>query len=149
MKLEKPCSLWAAAVAAVAVAAAGSTTAQTIDTYAGNGVPGFSGDGGQAVDAQLQFPRQGLQVGLDGELYISDSVNNRIRHVDFSSGIITTIAGNGERGSITDVQEGPATDIPVGEPQGLALDGNRLLIAGLGRIRALDLVTDEIFRRGG
>lgn len=64
-----------------------------ITTVAGNGIPGFSGDGGPATQAQLNFPR-GLAVD-DNYLYIADSCNHRIRRVDKRTGIITTVAGNG------------------------------------------------------
>ncbi len=64
-----------------------------ITTVVGNGTPGFSGDGGQAVNAQLNSPDD-LAVDHARNLYIVDSSNQRIRKVD-SSGVITTVAGNG------------------------------------------------------
>ncbi len=69
----------------------------TIVTVAGTGAPGYGGDGGPAVDAQLNFPRD---VDMDGEgnLYIADTSNHRIRRVDAATGIITTVAGNGVPG---------------------------------------------------
>ncbi len=67
----------------------------TISTVAGTGERGFAGDGGPAVEAQLDNPR-GVAVDAAGNLYIADQQNHRIRRVD-SSGTITTIAGNGER----------------------------------------------------
>ena len=63
-----------------------------ITTVAGNGSPGFSGDGGQATNAQLKNPYGVFLSG--GELYIADEGNLRVRKVD-SNGIITTVAGNG------------------------------------------------------
>ena len=68
-------------------------TAGIISTVAGNHIPGFSGDGGPATGAQLHFPT-GVTVDGTGSLYIADFSNDRIRKVD-TSGIITTIAGNG------------------------------------------------------
>jgi hypothetical protein len=65
----------------------------TISRLAGTSVPGFSGDGGPAADAQLDFPR-GITVDADGNAYIADSGNHRIRRVDVD-GVITTIAGTG------------------------------------------------------
>ena len=91
----------------------------TIATIAGNGVGGFSGDGGPATDAQLQQPRD-IVFGTSGNIYISDRFNHRIRKID-SSGIITTVAGNGTAGFSGD--GGPATDAQMNIPSGLALDG--------------------------
>jgi streptogramin lyase len=65
------------------------------DLIAGVGKKGFSGDGDLAINAQLDSP-QGLAFDRDGSLYIADAGNNRIRKVDFRSGIITTVAGNGK-----------------------------------------------------
>jgi sugar lactone lactonase YvrE len=81
-----------------------------ITTIAGTGKPGFSGDGGPAVKAKLNGP---TTVRLDGEgnLYISDVENYRIRRID-TNGIITTVAGNGEPGFPDDGAD--ATEVPVG-----------------------------------
>ena len=68
----------------------------TISTVAGTGVAGFSGDGGPAIDAEINTPT-GIRGDSSGNLYIADVVNQRIRKVD-SSGIITTFAGNGNKG---------------------------------------------------
>jgi uncharacterized protein (TIGR03437 family) len=68
----------------------------TITTVAGTGVPGFSGDGGPAVNAQINTPT-GVYADSAGNFYIAEPGNKRIRKVD-ASGIITTIAGNGNLG---------------------------------------------------
>jgi sugar lactone lactonase YvrE len=65
-----------------------------INTVAGNGIGGFSGDGGPATSAKLWYPH-GVAVDKDGNLFIADSYNNRIRKVT-PTGIISTVAGNGE-----------------------------------------------------
>jgi hypothetical protein len=65
-----------------------------IDTIAGNGTAGFSGDGGPATDASLNYPHD-VEIGPDGRLYIADTDNHRIRAVDLTTGIITTVAGDG------------------------------------------------------
>jgi cysteine-rich repeat protein len=89
-----------------------------ITTVAGNGTAGFSGDGGDAALAQLQFP---VDVALDatGTLYIADTSNNRIRRVS-THGIITTIAGNGIAASSGD--NGLATQASLDHPRGVAID---------------------------
>ena len=68
----------------------------TITTVAGTGESGFSGDDGPAVRARLYYPR-GVAVDADGNLFVADSWNNRVRRVD-PSGTITTVAGTGESG---------------------------------------------------
>lgn len=68
-----------------------------ITTVAGNGTAGFSGDGGPATSAELNFP-DGVALDTNGNLYIGDARNNRIREVALSSGTITTVAGNGAPG---------------------------------------------------
>jgi sugar lactone lactonase YvrE len=65
-----------------------------IETVAGDGRAGFSGDGGPATDASLNYPRD-VEIGPDGRLYIADTDNHRVRAVDLTTGIITTVAGNG------------------------------------------------------
>src|ERR1700686_6584 len=65
-----------------------SSSAQTIITVAGNGFGGFSGDGLAAIDAELFRPK-GLAVASTGDLFIADSINNRIRKVT-PNGIIST-----------------------------------------------------------
>jgi trimeric autotransporter adhesin len=118
-------------------------TVSIINTFAGNGVVGFSGDGGQAIDASLSFPRS---PGFDsaGNLYISDYNNNRVRKVA-PNGIITTIAGNGTRASAGD--GGLATSAELNQPSGTAVDNaGNIYIAETGaqRIRRVDGVTGII-----
>ncbi len=67
-----------------------------ITTVAGTGTPGYSGDGGPAVNAQINTPT-GVFADTAGNVYIAEPGNQRIRKVD-PSGIITTIAGNGSKG---------------------------------------------------
>jgi sugar lactone lactonase YvrE len=71
-------------------------TSGIITTIAGNGTSGFSGDGGAATAAALSHP-EGISVDAAGNIFITDTDNNRIRKVN-TSGIITTIAGNGVAG---------------------------------------------------
>ncbi len=74
--------------------------------FAGNGQSGFSGDGGPAVDASVNYAR-GIALGKSGEVYIADSGNYRIRMVN-SKGIISTIAGT-DKGEYAG-DDGPAID---------------------------------------
>ncbi len=104
------------------------STNGTITTIAGNGTISFGGDGGLATNANLLTP-SGLTVDGAGNLYISDSGNNRIRKVS-AEGIITTIAGNGVEYLYGTGDNGPALNAAVYQPSFNALDGNgNLLIA--------------------
>ncbi len=88
-----------------------------ITTVAGTGTAGFSGDGGQATSAQLNNP-VGVAVDAQGNLYIADIVNQRIRKV--SGGVITTVAGTGTAGYSGD--DGQATSAQLNYPIGVAVD---------------------------
>lgn len=98
--------------------------ADIIETVAGNGVAGYGGDGGAAVAASLNNPRD-IQIGPDGRLYIADEKNNRIRAVDLDTGIITTVAGTGAAGFGGD--GGQATNARLNRPSGIAFDDNGYL----------------------
>ena len=115
-----------------------------ITTVAGNGTAGFSGDNGPATGASLNFP-YALAVDDTGHLYIADHSNNRIRCVNLSTHIITTVAGNGTGGFGGD--GGLATAALLGGPSGLALDASGdLFIADQWncRIREVNLSTGII-----
>jgi sugar lactone lactonase YvrE len=84
---------------------------------AGDGKPGFRGDGGRATTARLQDPR-GLDVDQAGNLYIADSSNGRIRKVS-PDGIIVTVAGNG--GPNYDEEGKPARTTGLGRPMDVAV----------------------------
>jgi streptogramin lyase len=98
----------------------------TISTVAGKGEKGFGGDGGPATAALMSSPHS---IALDAadNLYIADIGNHRIRKVDAKTGIITTIAGNGERKQPVEGQE--AAGKPMLGPRALFIDGNTLWIA--------------------
>jgi sugar lactone lactonase YvrE len=94
-------------------------TQDLIETVAGNGTAGFSGDGGPATAASLNFPRD-AEIGPDGRLYIADTDNHRVRAVDLATGVITTVAGNGNPGFFGD--GAPAANAMLHRPFGIAFD---------------------------
>jgi sugar lactone lactonase YvrE len=112
-----------------------SSLAGALTVVAGNGIQGFSGDGGAAASAELNSP-QGVAVGADGTLYIADTGNERIRAV--IAGQITTFAGNGSAGFAGD--GGAATGASFRWPNALAIDTSGALLvcdAGNERVRRI------------
>jgi DNA-binding beta-propeller fold protein YncE len=113
-----------------------------LTTIAGNGQKGEGGDGGPARKAQFNGMHS-LAVAPSGDLLLADTLNNRVRKIDMQTGIITTIAGTGEKGFGGD--GGPATKAQFGGIYCVALDprGERLYLADLDnrRIRVVDLKT--------
>jgi sugar lactone lactonase YvrE len=113
-------------------------TEGNISTLAGNGTAGYAGDGGSAAESQLSAPR-GVAVDAQGNVYIADSGNHRVRRVDAQTGVIDTFAGTGvpEFGG----DGGPAREARLASPRSLAVDtqGN-LYIADYtnARIRKVD-----------
>jgi sugar lactone lactonase YvrE len=110
------------------------TPGGVITTYAGNGAAGYSGDGGPAASASLQNP-EGLAVDAASNLFIADSGNRRVRRVD-ATGRITTSVGNGSFGNSGD--GGPATAAALGSPFDVKVDaaGNLYITdRGFDRIR--------------
>ena len=98
----------------------------TIHTVAGNGKAGFAGDGGPARQAEFNRPHS-IALDQQGGLYIADIGNHRIRRVDLETGIVTTIAGTGEKLPPVDGQR--ATQNPVLGPRALAVRGRMLWVA--------------------
>ncbi|MPR35737.1 hypothetical protein GBK04_20875 [Cytophagaceae bacterium SJW1-29] len=119
------------------------TTNGIINTVAGNGGTGFSGDGGSATSATLTSP-SAVTLDISGNLFIADGGNFRIRRVD-ASGIISTVAGNGIYGFSGD--GGDATSAKLTFPSGIATDGmGNLYIADTDnhRIRKLGSATSFV-----
>jgi outer membrane protein assembly factor BamB len=114
------------------------TPAGTITTVAGTGSAGYSGDGALATSAMLNAPR-GLALDALGDLYVSDTGNNRVRRVDHATKVITTVAGNGSAGVAGDGRAAKSAELDF--PFGLAFDSaGNLLIADSAnfRIRLVD-----------
>ena len=115
-----------------------------ITIVAGNGTQGYSGDGGPATEAQLNEPYE-VRFDGDGNIYFVEMKNNIVRRVDAKTGIISTVAGTGERGFSGD--GGPATKAALKAPHSITLDhSDNLYICDIGnhRIRAVDLKTGII-----
>ena len=96
------------------------SAAGAVAVAAGNGTSGFSGDSGMATAAQLANP-VAVAVDTAGDLFIADQNNGRIRKVS-ASGIITTIAGNGNAGYAGD--GGPALSAEIAKPSGVGVDSS-------------------------
>src|ERR1039457_5046111 len=92
----------------------------TVNTVAGTGTAGYFGDSGQAISADIYNP-QDVAVDATGNIYIADTQNNRIRKVTATTGIITTVVGNGTAGFSGD--GGSATNASLNTPTSVALDG--------------------------
>jgi trimeric autotransporter adhesin len=117
----------------------------TITTVAGNGRAGHSGDGGLATQAALDSPDQ-LAVDSKGNLFINDG--SIVREVLAGTGVITTVAGTGIRGSQGD--NGLAIRAELDAPSGLAVDGaGNLLITEGGRVREVNAGTGMLVTVAG
>jgi sugar lactone lactonase YvrE len=92
-----------------------------ISTVAGNGTAGYGGDGAAATSAKLNNP-YGVAVDSSGNLYIADTVNNRVRKVTAGTGFISTVAGNGTAGYSGD--GAAATSAKLSSPRGVVVDSS-------------------------
>lgn len=104
--------------------------ADTISKVAGTGTGGFSGDGGAAVAADLSKPA-GIAVDSQGNLFIADTGNNRVREVN-TAGVISTIAGDGACVRDTLGNGGPALSASLCGPTGIAIDSTGVYVADTG-----------------
>ena len=100
---------------------------KVITTVAGNGIAGFGGDGSAAVNANLNLPVD-LAIDAQGNLYIADSFNHRIRRVDAATQTIATVVGTGTAGFSGD--DGPAPSAQLNLPSSVAVDcGGNIYVA--------------------
>ena len=125
---------------------------QVMTTLAGTGSNGFSGDGGVATSAQLYPESENFRVAVDsnGNVYIADVSNHRIRKVTISDGKISTVAGNGTAGFSGD--GGAATSASLNRPSNIAFDGSGnmyILDSGNNRVRKVVLSTGIITTEAG
>lgn len=93
-----------------------------ITTVAGSAQPGFSGDDGPATSCKLNKPTM-VQVDVFGNMYVSDTNNQRIRMINYTSNNITTVAGSGSQGSYSGDGDA-ATSATLDSPHGVALDSS-------------------------
>jgi len=122
----------------------GTLDGASLKRVAGNGLQGYSGDGGPATNATFNWPHE-VRADATGNLYIADTRNHVIRKVDASTAIVTTLAGNGSPGFAGD--GGRGTEIQFRQPHSVVLDGvGGLLVADTvnHRIRRIDLQTGLI-----
>ena len=98
-----------------------------IDCIAGaSALQGYSGDGGPALNAQLNWPLD-LALGPDGRLYIADRDNHAVRAIDLTTGLIETVVGNGSACDATVggcVDKADAHDMQLNQPYGIGFDGD-------------------------
>jgi sugar lactone lactonase YvrE len=112
-----------------------------ITTLAGTGEPGFSGDGGPASEATFNFLMCVSLNPANDKIYLADLKNLRVRMIDLSTGIVSTVAGNGEKGVPTDGRV--ATESPLVDPRAVAVDSkNNVYILERGG-HALRMVTPD------
>lgn len=119
-----------------------------ISTIAGSGgSQGYTGDGGPATSATLWGPTKAV-LDPSGNIYIADSSNNVVREVSASTGIITTVIGNGTAGDNGD--GGPATAAEINAPSGLAVDASgNVYVSTNNQVRELNTTTGTISTYAG
>ncbi|HIF00604.1 MAG TPA: hypothetical protein EYG03_19520 [Planctomycetes bacterium] len=112
-----------------------------ITTIAGTGKPGFSGDGGPAIQATFNFLMCVSLNSNNDKLYVADLKNLRIRMVDLKTGVVSTVAGNGEKGIPDDGSV--ATESPLVDPRAVAVDSKNNVYILERSGHALRMVTPE------
>ena len=121
----------------------GSVHGGPLTRVAGSGVSGYAGDGGPAIDATFNWPHE-VRADAQGNLFVADTRNHVIRHIDADDGTVTTIAGNGQPGFAGEGKSGD--QVQFKQPHSVVLDGNGgLLVADTvnHRLRRIDLATGK------
>ncbi len=119
-----------------------------ITTIAGNGLPGYGGDGGPATAARMA-KSYAIGVNSYGDVFFSDQIGTYIRKIKATTGIITNYAGNG--GATADAHGGPATSAALGEILGIHVYGNNDLYcddASCSNTR-IDFISGNIYMESG
>ena len=118
--------------------AAAVASGQTINTFAGNGTAGYSGDGGPAIKAEINRV-VGLATDAAGNIYLADQNNNVVRKVD-TNGVITTFAGTGAAGYAGD--GGPAAQAQLNAPLGVCVaPSGAIYVNDYGNLRVREIST--------
>jgi hypothetical protein len=118
-----------------------------INTIAGTGIANYNGDGKLALNTNI-LPLD-LSISSTGDIYFSDLINNRIRKITASTGIVTTVAGNGIKASTGD--GGPAIQASVSVPFGIKISvtGDIFFVENDGTVRKIDGTTSIITKIAG
>ena len=95
-------------------------TKGTVARSAGTGKKGYSGDGGKALDATFDGPKE-IDIDRDGNVFVVDTENEAIRRIDAKTGVISTVAGKGRTKSPGLGDGGKATEATLGRPHGVAV----------------------------
>lgn len=101
----------------------------TIDRFAGTGQRGYTGDGGPAVAATFDGPKE-IDIDKDGNVYVVDTENEAIRRIDAKTKVVTTVAGRGRTKTPGLGDGGPATAATLGRPHGVAVGPDGALYIG-------------------
>ena len=100
-----------------------------IERFAGTGKKGYTGDGGKALDATFDGPKE-LDIDKDGNVFVVDTENEAIRRIDAKTGLVTTVAGKGRTKTPGLGDGGKATDATLGRPHGVAVGPDGALYIG-------------------